>query len=146
MDGWVSSQAGASMTTAHKVPAAKIDGTTITLDANLAAHVELRSRLQQRRQNPTRQSTDQRSPKTGIQPEQRYSLQIQNQPLGPIVTQLAERLGLSSDLSAINAADQNQLISFQVANATTQELFQAVVSGTEFQISIDDKTVRVAPR
>ncbi|MCA9216045.1 MAG: STN domain-containing protein [Planctomycetales bacterium] len=118
---------------------AKIDGTTVTLAASLETHAELRRRLQSLRvESKGRSATAAPSPGRPL-PKQTYSLEVKNQPLGPVVTQLCMRLGLQLQFADnITKADRDRLVSFQVQNATLEQLFAAMVAGTDLKAEFKD--------
>ena len=78
-----------------------------------------------------------------------YTLQVQNKPLRPVLQQLLEKLNLElvMDEAAIQAAgiDLDQQISFDVKNATVEQLLAAVLGPAGLSARLSDQKVQVAP-
>jgi hypothetical protein len=60
----------------------------------------------------------------------RYTLTIQNQPLGAVLNQVALRAGAQLEVDSQIRSRLDQLVTFRVKNATLDELFQEALKGT----------------
>lgn len=89
------------------------DGKQFWIDARVELHDRIAGR---RRDAPIRRPDSTR---------QVYSLRVEQQPIGPILDQLAKKLSLQLDMSDIDNATRNQRVSFQVEDADIDELLQA---------------------
>ena len=87
---------------------------------------------------------DGRPPRTPRGSEQRFTLKIDNKPVGPVIDQLARQLKLQVQWDpAIAADDRNQLISCEVRDADLDKLLEAVLTPARLSFSRDDKSVTI---
>lgn len=77
--------------------------------------------------------------------ERRYTVTIAQQPVGPVIQGLTQRLGLRLDIDARLSGQLEQLVSFRVENATSDELLQAAVRGTGLRLTRIGDLVTLAP-
>lgn len=77
--------------------------------------------------------------------ENRYTLRVAQQPLGPVLKQVASQLGLEFN-AAIEAELLNQRVSFQVRQATLDELLKAAGDAAKLDIHATDAAIIVQPR
>ncbi len=83
-------------------------------------------------------------PRPGRGGKQVYSLRVQQQPLGPILQQLARQLGKQLDIDPqVTRKMLNQRVSFEVKEADLDELLQAACSPAGLSVEFDDKSIRV---
>jgi type II secretory pathway component GspD/PulD (secretin) len=96
-----------------------------------------------------RQQSPQTSPNTPAS-KQVFTLRVENQPVGKVLDQLADRLGwkLDIDQAAIQAAglSLDRLVSFEVENADEDQLLEAVLKPAGLSAARSDQRIRVAPR
>jgi hypothetical protein len=74
-----------------------------------------------------------------------YTLEIQNQPVGGIATALAKRLGREVRFDPRTTEKLGQLVSFQVKEATLEELLNALFQPVGLSYRIDEQTMVVLP-
>lgn len=74
--------------------------------------------------------------------EKRYTLRVVEQPIGPVLKQLATQLGRELD-AAVNADALNQRVSFEVQQATLEELLEAAGEAANLDISATESSIRV---
>lgn len=77
--------------------------------------------------------------------ETRYTLRVVEQPIGPVLRQLAERLGLEFEVAVDPGALQGR-VSFEVRQATLDELLEAAGDAAALDIHATDAAVVVRPR
>jgi hypothetical protein len=79
-----------------------------------------------------------------------FTLRVENQPVGEVLTQLAQRLGwkLTVDEAAIRAAGRSldQRVSFAIANAGEEELLEALLAPAGLKAVRNGKEILVGPR
>ncbi|WP_197526613.1 hypothetical protein [Botrimarina colliarenosi] len=81
----------------------------------------------------------------GVVGESRYSIRVVEQPVVPVLRQLANQLGRQLRVSdALN--DPNQRASFEVRQATLEELLAAIGEAAGLDVSATDEEIRVSPR
>lgn len=82
--------------------------------------------------------------------KQVFTLRVENQPVGRVLEQLAERLHwkLDVDESAIRAAGHplDRLVSFHVENAGADQLLEALLAPAGLAATRDSDRIRIAPR
>jgi len=82
--------------------------------------------------------------------KQVFTLRVENQPVGKVLDQLADRLGwkLDVDQTAIRAVglSLDRLVSFEVENADEDQLLEAVLKPAGLTAARSDERIRVAPR
>jgi hypothetical protein len=76
--------------------------------------------------------------------EKRYTLRIVEQPIGPILQQLAKQLGRELETS-IDPDTLNQRVSFAVQQATLEELFEAAGKAAKLDVSVTSSAIVVRP-
>jgi hypothetical protein len=74
--------------------------------------------------------------------EKRYTLRIVEQPIGPILQQLAKQLGRKLETS-IDPDTLNHRVSFAVQQATLEELFEAAGKAANLDVSVTSSTIVV---
>ncbi len=75
----------------------------------------------------------------------RYSLRIVNQPLGPLATGLARRLGRTVQFHPDLADQLETRVSFNVEDSTLDELLTAMLTPVNMAYQMDDKTLKIIP-
>jgi type II secretory pathway component GspD/PulD (secretin) len=80
--------------------------------------------------------------KPAPQGETRYTLRVVEQPIGPVLKQIATQLGLEID-AAIDADALDERVSFQVEQATLEELLTAAGDAANLDISATESSIRV---
>ena len=78
--------------------------------------------------------------------EIRYTVTSQNQPVGPVLEQLAKQFQLDLEFSAAARANYDQLVSFQVREGTREELLRAILSGADLRHELRGTVLRVLHR
>jgi hypothetical protein len=91
---------------------------------------------------PSRQTT--RATPGRIQ-EQRFSVKLENQPVGKVIEQLAGQLGLVVEWHADAAMRRETLTSCDVQNGTVEDLLGGVLAPTGLAYSLDDKLLTIRP-
>jgi hypothetical protein len=77
----------------------------------------------------------------------RYTLTVEDQPLGGIVKALAERLELEAKFDPrVSNEKLNQLVSFRVKDATMDELLKAVLDPAGLSFKLNGKSLEVVPK
>lgn len=77
----------------------------------------------------------------------RYTLTVENQPLGGIVKALAQQLELEATFDpSVNSDKLNELVSFRVKDATLEELLKAVLDPAGLAFELNGKTLEVVPK
>jgi hypothetical protein len=88
-------------------------------------------------------------PPTSIEDKRINKLVVQEKPLGPVLKQLADRLGLELkiDAQAIQAAgiSMDQRVSVHVENATVDELFGQLLKSTSLTFHRRGRVVKIVP-
>ncbi|MEN6459040.1 MAG: STN domain-containing protein [Thermoguttaceae bacterium] len=81
--------------------------------------------------------------------EDRFTINVREKPVGPVLRQLAERLGLElrMDEQAIQAAgiSLDQRVSVHLENATADEVFRKLLDGTRLSFHLGPKAVEIFP-
>ncbi len=75
--------------------------------------------------------------------ELRYTLDGKNQPVGPFLTALGRRLGLRVEFAPDAQPSFDTMVTFQVKNATRDELLSAVLAPAHLSFEVDKDLVRV---
>lgn len=75
--------------------------------------------------------------------EQVYSLAVKEQPLGKLVEQIAERLGVTVKFGEGARLLTDERVSFTVTNVTLEELFQAAVRPANLSATLEDNVVTI---
>ena len=124
----------------ESVPSGAIAEDSITADPDgrrlwIDARVEVHDRIVGRR----RDAPIQRPNST----RQVYSLRVQQQPIGPILEQLAKQLNLRLDINDVDNATRTQRVSFEVEKADLDELLQAACKSAGLQCEREDGVIRV---
>lgn len=83
--------------------------------------------------------------KPAPQGETRYTLRVVEQPIGPVLKQLATQLRRELDAS-IDAESLNQRVSFEVQQATLEKLLEAAGDAANLDISASESSIRVQRR
>lgn len=100
--------------------------------------------------SPARRTARNTVPPAGTPSKQVYTLRIENQPVGRMLEQLAQRLNwkLDIDEAAIRAAglSLDALVSFEVKNADERELLRALLSPVGLAATAVGDRIRVAPK
>jgi hypothetical protein len=100
------------------------------------------------RSHPRQQSPQ--TPSNAPASKQVFTLRVENQPVGKVLDQLANRLDwkLDVDEPAIRAAglSLDRLVSFEVENADEDQLLEAVLKPAGLSAARSDQRIRVAPR
>jgi hypothetical protein len=95
-------------------------------------------------------ATPRRSATTQGESRQTYTLRVQEQPVGAVLTQLAQRLGwkLDVDEAAIRAAGRSmdERASFAVENADADQLLEAILAPAGLTAERTGERVRVFPQ
>lgn len=111
----------------------------VTVDAPVEVH-EAIARIF--RGQTTKPAPSRKSPKG----ETRYTLKIENQPVGGIAQALAKRLGREVRFHPdLTRQRLEMLVSFQVEDVTLEELFKALLSPAKMDYQLDDKTLTIVP-
>ena len=88
-------------------------------------------------------------PSTGVDRIRIQRLSVQAEPLGPVLRQLADRLGLELriDEKALQAAgiSLDQRVTVKVENATVDELFRRLLDSTGLKCRRHQKVVEIVP-
>jgi hypothetical protein len=86
--------------------------------------------------------------RTVTQGERRYTLQVDNQPVGGVLKAVAGQLNLTMRLDPRVTSKINELISFEVKDATRDQLIEAIVkpAGLSFQVENDKLHILPATR
>jgi hypothetical protein len=81
--------------------------------------------------------------------QQVFTLRVENQPVGKVLEQLAQRLGwqLTMDDAAIRKAGRSldERVSFMVENANEDELLEAILTPARLKAKRDGRSVRIGP-
>lgn len=93
---------------------------------------------------PQRPTPRRREPETQLQ--RRYTLRVVEQPLGPLLKQLAQRLGRVVNLDEIAGERLKQRVSFEVRQATLEELMRAVGDAAGLDVRATPDEIVVRPR
>jgi hypothetical protein len=127
----------------------------VPLDGDLSEAADRRQDAAERRQNDTsplvRPSID-RQRGTSAVPETRqvYTLRVEEQPVGAVLRQLAERLDWRLDIEedAIREAgiSLDQRVSFSVQSADEDELLEALLSPAQLTFEHDGGQMRIIPK
>jgi hypothetical protein len=98
------------------------------------------------RQSPPKKDRPSKPPATPGG-EVRYTLEVQNQPVGPVTQALASQLGLQIELAPQTQGRLDRRVSFQVKEATIDALLQALLepAGLTYRLSGQVLTVLVKP-
>lgn len=77
--------------------------------------------------------------------EQRFSLKLENQPVGKVIDQLAGQLGLSVSWQGNAVAQREQLTSCEIKDGTLEGLLEAVLTPVGLGFSLEDKQLTILP-
>ena len=123
-------------------PAVTIQKHTITLEGRWEDHQRLRALFGTPPAEPTR-------PHRQVELRQAFTLKVQDQPAGPLINHLAEKLQLvvDWDLVAIEAAKirLTNPVSFSVKAANLDELLRVILEPIGLQFLRDERHVRIFP-
>jgi hypothetical protein len=86
-----------------------------------------------------------RGERVAVEGDVRYTLTIENQPLGAVLSAIARRLGHALEVDPRVASKLGQRVSFQVEQVTVEDLMQASVRGTGVRCEVQGTTLRVLP-
>jgi hypothetical protein len=86
-----------------------------------------------------------RGERVAVEGVTRYTLTIENQPLGAVLTAIARRLGHVLEVDPSVASRLEQQVSFHADNATVEGLLRTTVRGTGVRCEIQGDRLRVLP-
>jgi hypothetical protein len=127
------------------VPAARarVEGEMMSVDARIEDHEKLAKLLRGR-------STQTPASRAKRQSKQVYTLRVQEQSVGAVLEELAERLGwqIEIDSESIRAAGLSleKRVSFSVENSDEDELLDAVLRPAELDYLRENGRLRIVPR
>jgi hypothetical protein len=75
----------------------------------------------------------------------RYTLTVQNQPVGGIIRALADKLELTAKYDPRTTTKLNERVSFQVKDVTTEQLLDAVLSPAGLSFKLQGRTLEIVP-
>ncbi len=124
----------------ENVPSGTIATDAVIADPNgqqswIDARVEVHDTIVGRRRDAPIQRPD--------STRQVYSLRVKQQPIGPILEQLAKQLKLQLDMGDIDDTTRSQRVSFEVANADLDELLQAACESCGLTCEREGGVIRV---
>jgi type II secretory pathway component GspD/PulD (secretin) len=126
----------------------QIRGNQMTVEGRLEDHDRLLELLGRRSSRPSRSTPAQSTPAQSI--EQRYTLRVDQQPVGTVLRQLGQQLGWNVDIdqAAIKAAglSLDQRVSFSVQDATIDGLLDALLKPAGLGYQRDGQELTVTPR
>jgi hypothetical protein len=114
-------------------------GSKLSLSATVEEHDQVRASIQGK---ASANRSPQSSPPSTSPDQQRFTLKIVNQPVGPIIDQIGRQLTLTIDWAA-PVESRSSLISCDVREATLDELLTAIFSSTELKFVRDGNAVRI---
>jgi hypothetical protein len=115
-------------------------GTRLTLAATVEQHDRVRAAIQGKSKAPQAQRRP--APVPTSRDDQRFTLKITNQPVGPVIDQLARQLKLNVDWAA-PVGTRNTLVSCEVREATLDELLSAILSAAELTFALEGDEVTI---
>ena len=130
---------------ARRAPDAEfsVDGHTVVVRGRVEDHDLIAAAFARRPSSERRRERPQQARETV------FSLRVQNQPVGPVLQQLAKRLDLSIsfDEAAIDAAgvELDRLVSFEVEKGTVDDVLKAALLPAKLTFDRRGKEVRVYP-
>ena len=120
--------------------AVRVDRAVCSLTGSLEQHVRLRHWIRSNKPTHKRKISNRDSAES----YQVYSLNIQEQPFQPVIESLARRLQLTTEWQpAISNDKKMQRVSFQVQNATQEELLDAATSSAGVRYRVDGNTLKI---
>ena len=110
----------------------------VPLDVNAASKttVSLSDQIKSKR---SRRASKKGTPKT----EQRYTLQIQDQPLNAVLNQIANQTGKQLQIGTTATEKINQRISVSVKQVSLEELIEELCKAVELNSSVEKDIIRV---
>ncbi|MCA9187710.1 MAG: hypothetical protein R3E01_05255 [Pirellulaceae bacterium] len=131
----------------------RVDGGRVVVRSTLEDHWAI-SRLNQRNRGASGNEPetvmnshgDSRPRVRSQRAEKRYSLVVEQQPVGHVVDTLAKQLGITVEWVGIEDESKRQRVSFQVTDATLEELLQAAVGPAAMQAKVAADKVTVLAR
>lgn len=128
------------------VAAERIQPTRTPGVVSVEAIVEIHERIANRRSPPA--AKRQRSAKTEQDTHQVFTLRVRQQPVGAILKHVAQQTGHQLELDELSEVERNLLterVSFEVANATLDELLQAICKPAGLRANSQSGTITVEP-
>jgi hypothetical protein len=128
----------------RQVPAAqvRVEGESISVDARLEDHEQLAGLLRGRTPQTHRDAGRPNS-------KQVYTLRVQEQPVGAVLTELGSRLGwtIEIDSEAVRAAglSLDKRVSFSVANSDEDELLDALLRPAGLDYRRENEKLKIVP-
>jgi hypothetical protein len=128
----------------QELPAAmaRVEGRSLVVDARVEEHERLVELLSSR-------STPRRAQRPSGQTKRVYSLRVEEQPVGAVLKQLAERLqwAIEFDETSIRAAGRSldTRVSFNVENSSEEELLDAALRPAGLDFRREENRVRIVP-
>jgi hypothetical protein len=87
-----------------------------------------------------------RGEKVAVAGQTRFSLKIENQPVGGVLQALARRLGYTLEVDPALDAPLRQLVTFRVENATAEELIERTLRDTRIRAVRSGNTLKLGPK
>jgi hypothetical protein len=121
---------------------ARLDGRSLMVEARIEDHERLAELMSGR-------SVPRRAPRPSRQTERVYTLRVEEQPIGAVLRQLAERLQwtMEIDESSIRAAGLSleTRVSFQVEDSSEEELLNAALRPAGLNYQRENNRLRIVP-